>query len=326
MPPAELICIGHGGLMNAEELLSVEELADVDREIGQARRTACAAAPDIIVKFGNDHNSGFSLRLMPPFLIGLRARTLGDFNTSRGSMLIDEPKARALVRYLHHAGIDVATSYDALFDHGMTMALDKLFGGVTAVPVIPVFTNCGGDLRPPLHRSLALGAAIGRFFGDQFPELKVLFVGSGGLSHDPPLPEFDQSPPEVQQRMIDGVEWTETGLLERTKRVVDAGREHGLGKGNLRALNPDWDGQMLSLFAEGDLETIAAQDDAAVIDVGGRGASEIRNWLSAFAALQAYGGGSYSVAHQFYRALPSWIVGFASVHAVVDTRSQREAA
>ena len=324
--PAELICISHGGLMNADELLTPDERASVDKELGRARRTALAAAPDIVVKFGNDHNSGFSLRLMPPFLIGLRARTLGDFETSRAKMLIDEPKARALVRYLHQAGIDVATSYDALFDHGMTMALDKLFGGVDAVPVIPVFTNCGGDLRPPLHRSLALGTAIGSFFREHFPQVKILFLGSGGLSHDPPLPEFDKSAPDVQQRMIDGVEWTETSLLERTKRVVDAGREHGRGEGDLRVLNPDWDGEMLAHFAAGRLEIIAAQDDAEVIDIGGRGASEIRNWISAFAALRAYGGGEYAIDHAFYRALPSWIVGFASVHAVTELPVLREAA
>lgn len=315
---AELICMGHGGLMNVEELLTQEDLDAVNAQIGYAREVATRAAPDLIVKFGNDHNSGFSLRLMPPFLIGLRAKTLGDFDTSRKQFLIDEVKARALVRHLHETGIDVATSYDALFDHGMVMALDKLFGGVDAVPTIPVFTNCGGDLRPPLHRSLALGAAIGTYFAIHLPQMQVMFIGSGGLSHDPPLPEFENSPPDVQQRMIDGVEWTEKSLGERTRRVTEAGREHGRGEGGLRPLNPDWDREMLAHFASGDLESIAQQDDAEVVKVGGRGASEIRNWLAAFAALRAYGGGRYEIDHQFYRPLPSWITGFAIVHAAAS--------
>lgn len=301
--------------MNVEDLLTPDDLAAVNDAIGQARASATSPAPDLVVKFGNDHNSGFSLRLMPPFLIGLRARTLGDFGTSRADLRIDEALGRALVRYLHHAGIDVASSYDAVFDHGITMALDKIFGGVDTVPVIPVFTNCGGDLRPPLHRSLSLGSAIGSYLAARHPELNILFIGSGGLSHDPPLPEFETAPPDVQQRMIDGVEWTDQSLDERTRRVTEAGREHGRGEGGLRPLNPDWDQQMLAKFSSADLESIAAQDDAAVIETGGRGASEIRNWLAAFAALRAYGGGAYIMDHSFYRPLPSWITGFAVVHA-----------
>lgn len=324
--PAELICMSHGGLMNVDELLTTEELNEVNAEIGQARAAAKDAAPDLVIKFGNDHNSGLSLRLMPPFMVGLRARTLGDFNTSCDQILIDEANGRALVGYLHEAGIDVATSYDALFDHGIAMALDKLFDGVRAVPAIPVFTNCGGDLRPPLHRSLSLGTAIGAFFRDQLPDLNVMFVGSGGLSHDPPLPLFEKSPPEVQQRMIDGVEWTEEKLRDRTRWVTESGREHGRGEGDLRPLNPDWDLEMLAHFASGDLESIAKQDDTTVIDLGGRGASEIRNWLAAFAALREYGGGSYQIGHHFYRPLPSWIVGFANVHAVARGKVLQAAA
>jgi len=324
--PAELICMGHGGLMNVAELLGPEDLDAVNRELDQARETALAAAADVVVKFGNDHNSGFSLRLMPPFLVALRARTLGDFGTSQTAMSVDEATGRALVRYLHEAGIDVATSYDALFDHGMTMALDKLFDGVDTVPTIPVYTNCGGDLRPPLHRSLALGTAIGAFFREYRPELKVLFVGSGGLSHDPPLPEFEGAPDDVRQRMIEGIEWTDAGLAERQRRVIEVGREHGRGEGELLALNPEWDHTMLDLFDSLDLETIAAQEDRAVIATAGRGASEIRNWLAAFAALRSYGAGHYRIDHRFYRALPSWIVGFAYVHALPGATAERAAA
>ncbi|WP_219893449.1 3-carboxyethylcatechol 2,3-dioxygenase [Aquisediminimonas profunda] len=323
--PAELICMGHGGLMNVEALLTPDELAAVKDEIGQARAAVHGFVPDLIIQFGNDHNSGFSLKLMPPFLVALRARTLGDFDTSQKVLAIDEVLARQLVRHLHAEGIDVATSYDALFDHGFTMALDKLFGDREHPPVIPVFTNCGGDLRPPLHRSLALGTAIGQFCASQFSHLNVLFVGSGGLSHDPPLPEFEKSSPSVQQRMIEGVEWTDSSLRERTERVTEAGREHGRGEGALRPLNPEWDREMLAYFGTADLEAVAAQDDLEIVEAGGRGASEIRNWLAAFAALRAYGG-HYSVEHEFYRPLPSWITGFAIVHAASKSNEMRTAA
>lgn len=312
---AEAICMGHGGLMNFGELLAPDEECEIRKELALARATTARLRPDIVIKFGNDHNSGFSLRLMPAFLVALRARTLGDFGTTAAPLTVDEPIARALVEHLHASGIDVATSYDALFDHGMVMALDKLFEDSPSVPVVPVFTNCGGDLRPPLGRSLALGQAIGAFFRDHCPQKNVLFLGSGGLSHDPPLPIFTASPPEVQQRMIDGVEWTADSLAVRTANVIEAGREHGHGAGPLQPLNPQWDNWLIERFAEGDLATVAAQSDADVIRLGGRGGSEIRNWIAALAALKAYSGGGYRTAHSYYRALPSWITGFGLIHA-----------
>lgn len=160
--PAQAICMGHGGLMNFHELLSIEEDREVRSEVAYARKQVGEFAPDLVVKFGNDHNSGFSLRLMPAFLVALRASTLGDFGTTAESLAVDETMGRELVASLHEAGVDVATSYDALFDHGIVMALDKLFDEPAQVPVIPVFTNCGGDLRPPLKRSQALGKGRAR--------------------------------------------------------------------------------------------------------------------------------------------------------------------
>lgn len=314
MMPAELIAMSHGGLMNVPALLEADDLNAVELALDRLRIAAQAFAPDVVVQFGNDHNSGFSLALMPPFLIGLRARTLGDFATSQNEVAIDERHGRALVRHLHEAGVDVSTSYRALLDHGFAMAQDKLLGGVGTVPVIPIFTNCGGDLRPPLHRSLALGTAIGRYFAAEHPDLRVLYLASGGLSHDPPLPEFETAPAEVKDRMIEGVEWCDEKLADRTRWVTEAGKEHGLGEGNLRPLNPNWDMEMLDCFERGDADAAARQDDREVIALGGRGGSEIRNWISAFGAFGAHCG-RYVFRQRFYRPLPSWIVGFATVHA-----------
>ncbi|MEY4238047.1 MAG: hypothetical protein RL339_648 [Pseudomonadota bacterium] len=313
--PAQAICMGHGGLMNFHELLSGDEDQEVRSELAYAREQVETYSPDLVVKFGNDHNSGFSLRLMPAFLVALRARTLGDFGTTAQKLAVDETIGRELVTFLHEAGVDVATSYDALFDHGMVMALDKLFEEPAHVPVIPVFTNCGGDLRPPLKRSKELGKVIGAFFRDHHPDLKVLFIGSGGLSHDPPLPIFTTAPVDVQQRMIDGVQWSDETLATRTVNVIAAGKEHGRGEGPLQPLNPTWDNWLLDCFQIGDLEAVVALSDDEVIAQGGRGGSEIRNWIAALSALGEYGRESYAVDHRFYRALPSWITGFGLLHA-----------
>tara|TARA_R110002110_G_scaffold413729_1_gene641545 strand:+ start:24577 stop:25500 length:924 start_codon:yes stop_codon:yes gene_type:complete len=276
--------------------------------------------PELVIKIGDDHASGFALSLMPPFTVGVRAYGVGDFNCSSGPLSTDEAMARELIGYLHEAGVDVSHSYKMPVDHGITQLLEHYFGGVDAIPVIPIVVNCGGDLRPPLSRARALGSAIGRFVRDRLDHLRVLVVGSGGMSHDPPLPVFSDASEEVQQRLIEGTpHWTEEAMAARVERVLDCAREHGRGEGPLQPLDAAWDKHILSLFAARKLEQICAIPDAEIIEKGGRGAAEIRNWITPFAAIDAYSGGNY-VAHQdYYRAIPGWIVGFAMMHAEVTS-------
>lgn len=310
----ELLCTSHSPLINVDGQAPTGPTSRMNDLFRTLASDLAVRPPKFVVQFGNDHNSGMALKLMPPFMVALRARAVGDFDTSQGPMLTDEATGRALVKHLHAAGVDVATSYDAHLDHGFVVALDRLLGGIDAIPVIPIFINCGGDLRPPFERVLALGTAVGEFIRSEHPGDDVLILGSGGLSHDPPLPDFMTSDEAMQQRMIEGTKWTAQSLRERTERVSEMGREHALNGGGLQALNPDWDRMILQHLAEGRLEDIAAMDDADVVRMGGRGASEIRNWLAAFAALRAVCG-SYTAEQLLYEAVPAWIVGFAAMRA-----------
>jgi len=61
-----------------------------------------------------------------------------------------------------------------------------LFGDATARPVIPIFINSVATPLGPLRRARALGAAVGTFLATLGK--RVLVLGSGGLSHDPPVP------------------------------------------------------------------------------------------------------------------------------------------
>jgi 2,3-dihydroxyphenylpropionate 1,2-dioxygenase len=313
--PADLICTSHTPLTNVKGMVSPETEAPVRESLAALRQRTTEFAPDLVVQFGSDHNSGLNLGLMPAFLVAIRAKALGDYYTSKGQITVDEANARALVSHLHSSGVDVATSYDLTVDHGFTWVLDEILGGINEVPVIPIFTNCGGDLRPPFRRSLALGHAVGEFLRDSMPDSRVLILSSGGLSHDPDLPQFLTATPEVQQRMIEGIDWNEEALLLRTERLVGAGKAFERGETKLRALNPDWDREILELLRTGDLEAIGAMEDQEVIREGGRGGAEIRNWLAAFAAIRAYGGGHYDADVVCYRDIPAWIIGFGIMHA-----------
>lgn len=316
--PIQVICSSHAHLMDYQELPVDESIRrEVLANIAKHRQMIADFDPDLVIKIGDDHASGFGLALMPPFTVGIRATAIGDFNCSKGPLSTDEARGRALVTALLDYGIDVSYSYDMAVDHGVVQLLDHYFGGVDKIATIPIVINCGGDIRPPLHRTRALGEGIGRFIKEQLDDLKVTVIGSGGLSHDPPLPVFIESPPDVQQRMIDGPpEWTDEIMAARVKRVVRFAREHADGSDELLPLNRDWDEQVLALMEARDLDALCAMDDKEMIAIAGRGAAEIRNWIAPLACIDAYTDGNYQAIRDYYCDIPAWIVGLGQLHAL----------
>jgi 2,3-dihydroxyphenylpropionate 1,2-dioxygenase len=310
-----VVCSSHAHLMDYPGLVPDDVATEARSAIAVQRERIGRYAPDLVIKIGDDHASGFALGLMPPFTVGIRAFGIGDFKCSAGPLSVDEEKARDLLAFLHAEGVDASHSYRMPVDHGIVQLLDHFFGGIDRIPVIPVVVNCGGDLRPPLRRARALGTAIGRFVRQRLAGKRVLVLGSGGLSHDPPLPVFMSSSPEVQERLIAGTPtWTPEAMSARVHRVLEIAREHGRGEGELQPLDPEWDAMVLGHLEHRDLEALCAIPDEEVVRKGGRGASEIRNWIAAFSALDAYSGGAYAATRDYYRAIPGWVVGFATMH------------
>ena len=96
--------------------------------------------------------------------------------------------AEACAHAVMKSGIDLAVSYCMQVDHGFAQPLEFLLGGLDKVPVLPVFINGVATPLPGFQRTRMLGEAIGRFTSTL--NKRVLFLGSGGLSHQPPVPEL----------------------------------------------------------------------------------------------------------------------------------------
>lgn len=69
-------------------------------------------------------------------------------------------------------------------------------------------------------------------------------------------------------------------------------------------INAEWDQAVLERFATGDLDTLAAWSDEAVLAEAGNGALEIRTWLVAAAAAGESGGQVLA-----YAPMHSWVTG-----------------
>jgi 2,3-dihydroxyphenylpropionate 1,2-dioxygenase len=308
--PVQLICASHSPLMTVE----MEESQQGAQGQFFQEMKSCAAAlntfdPDLVVVFGPDHFNGFFYELMPAFCIGSAAEGTKDWHLDGGKLDVPRELAVESVRYLQSRDFDVALSHAMKVDHGITIPLYKLTGGLDCYPVLPVFINCAADPRPSFRRVRAFGEALGDFLAEQ--DMKITVVGSGGLSHDPPTPRIDHAEPGKTPRLIDRVTPTQADLDAREGRVIQAAKD--LVNGGGRCLPPDeqWDRDFLTRFVDGRLETFDAMSDAEIDRVAGFGAHEVRTWVAAAAAVQRMGQTRPEL--RYYHLVPEWITGMGIV-------------
>ncbi|OBK78551.1 3-carboxyethylcatechol 2,3-dioxygenase [Mycobacterium sp. 1164985.4] len=293
---------------------SRELLDDIETAISGARRFVSEYDPELVVIFSPDHYNGFFYRTMPPFCIGTAAQGVGDYGSHSGPLNVPEDIATDCARAVLESGIDVAISASMDVDHGTVQPLQNLFGDVTAVPVIPVFINSVATPLGPVRRVRALGAALGTFLATL--DKRVLVVGSGGLSHDPPVPTLATAPPAALDRIVHGVAMTPEQRQARQTAVMDAAQAFAHGDSPLQPLNPDWDAAFLELIDNNRLAEVDGWSNDWIEREAGHSAHEVRTWIAAFAALAAHG--PYRTEQRFYRAVPELIAGFAVRTAVLD--------
>lgn len=290
---------------------SPEVLERVDAAVSDARAFVRDFAPDLVVLFAPDHYNGFFYKEMPPFCLGTEAHAVGDFGSSSGPLSVDAQAARLLAQGVLDRGVDLTVSARMTVDHGFAQPLEVLFDGIDRVPVVPVFVNGVATPLGPVSRIRALGDALGRAAAEL--DRRVLFVGSGGLSHDPPVPVLEGAPPRVADALIEGRPPTPEQRARGEERVVRAGRDYAAGATGMIPINPGWDNALLDLLERGDLAEFDSWTVEWMGEQGGGSAHEVRTWIAAFAALAA--AGPYEMTARFYEAVPEWIAGFAVASA-----------
>ncbi|MEU6729351.1 3-carboxyethylcatechol 2,3-dioxygenase [Nonomuraea wenchangensis] len=289
-------------------------IAAVDAAVDSARAFVRAFDPELVVLYAPDHYNGFFYKEMPPFCLATEANAVGDFGSAAGPLSVDTEAARAIARGVLDRGVDLTISARMTVDHGFVQPLEVLFGGIDRVPVVPVFVNGVATPLGPVSRIRALGTAIGEAAAEL--DRRVLFLGSGGLSHDPPVPVLDGAPPRVADALIEGHPPTPEQRLRGEQRVIQAGRDYAAGSTAMIPINPEWDNLVLDTLAGGRLEDVDGWSVEWMGAEGGGSAHEVRTWIAAFASLAATG--KYRMISRFYQAIPEWIAGFAVATATPE--------
>ncbi|MCS3417677.1 2,3-dihydroxyphenylpropionate 1,2-dioxygenase [Pseudomonas sp. BIGb0450] len=306
-----LQCLSHTPLVGYVDP-APEVLAEVEDMISEARARIARFDPELIVLLGPDHYNGFFYDVMPAFCIGVAAHSIGDFGTPAGPLDVPKALAENCAGALLDAGIDIAVSYRMQVDHAFAQPLESLLGGLQACPVIPVFINSVAVPLPRFKRARLLGEALGQWA--RTLNKRVLFLASGGLSHQPPVPELAH----VDATMADYLMGSGRNLSAderdaRQKRVIQAAHHFIEDQNCLHPLNPTWDQQFLDTLEQGCLSNLDALGNDELSALAGKSTHEVKTWVCAFAALSAFG--PYECEGRYYRPIPEWIAGFAGLGA-----------
>ena len=141
------------------------------------------------VVFYNDHGLNFFLDKMPTFAVGAAKEYKHEdegWGIGFPHPFAGEPDLSwHIIERLVENEFDVTTCQEMLVDHAFTIPLSLLWPGDRSPPVrtVPIMVNTVQHPLPSPARCYKFGQAVGRAIESYNKDLKVLVMGTGGLSH-----------------------------------------------------------------------------------------------------------------------------------------------
>jgi 2,3-dihydroxyphenylpropionate 1,2-dioxygenase len=313
------VCLSHAPLIDypTRHPDAVAAKARLETALDSVRKWVAEFAPTRIVVFAPDHITGLHMDVMPQFCVMGAATAIDDFGGIPGRIPASKETAFALVDAAAASGVDLALSMDGRVDHGVTQPLKFLFGAIpNGIEIIPILMNCHQRPITFAGRSAALGSAIGAYFHAQ--PGRTLFIGSGGLSHDPQFPQYDDKNPVAAAMALKGrrmgrmMNWIFLKIVRHV--TIRFGKQFRAGIKGVTPLNPDWDKALLAQLTAGTLEPLHGWTFDSILPEGGTGGQEMRTWLAALSAQKA-ASEAYQAALDFYAPVPEWGIGCGVMRA-----------
>jgi 2,3-dihydroxyphenylpropionate 1,2-dioxygenase len=294
----------HSTLMNThfdevEDRAAAEGFRDA---LAAARQRVVDARPDAIVVIGSNHFRGLYLDLLPTITLGVgECVASGESGTPKGPLPVERDLARHLHVQLVRADFDLAFSLRLQVDHGVTHALQYLAPSLD-VPIVPVVMNMFAPPLLSLRRAARFGQALREAIEGDGRDLRVAVLGSGGLSHKLPWPDW-KAPHSEDDRFL-----VEAWLNGREHWERFDGRRRAIIRAAKAGINPDFDERFLAALGGKGLDGLLDLTEDEVGVEAGNGAQEIRSWI---ATATACGDASADVLG--YWPIPEWLTGMGVV-------------
>jgi len=144
--------------------------------------------PDVAVVFYNDHGLNFFLDRLPTFAVGAASEYKNQdegwgIPVSR-SIAGDPALSWHIINNLVADEFDITMCQEMLVDHAVTIPMTLMWPGEKwTVRIVPISINTVQHPLPSVKRCLNLGRSVGRAVQSYPQELRVMIVGTGGLSH-----------------------------------------------------------------------------------------------------------------------------------------------
>jgi protocatechuate 4,5-dioxygenase beta chain len=154
-----------------------------------ARAWLAKAKPDVAVIFYQDHGLNFFLDKMPTFAVGA-APEYRNADEGWGIPTVkpfrgDPALSWHIIETLVADEFDVTTCQEMLVDHALTLPMALMWpgGGDWPVRIVPIAMNHVQHPLPSPRRAYGLGKSVGRALESWTGDVRVLVMGTGGLSH-----------------------------------------------------------------------------------------------------------------------------------------------
>jgi 2,3-dihydroxyphenylpropionate 1,2-dioxygenase len=269
------------------------------------------AKPDLIIAFLDDHFDIHFRGLMPAISVGVASEHIGPGPEYYELLKMDETRtydgepelAEELLKNLVSNNFDAARTGKSEFGNNLAVPAELIFPD-TNIPLIPVFINV---FTPPIisaRRAYDLGRQVREAVEGW--DRSVLFLGTGGLSHWPPVWYAEKENDPFLERMGRYQELGRDALeIDPTLRADVGPYEIQMAQrlGD-KVVNPEWDQAFLRLVREGDVEGLTSLTYDEIEEGGGHGGHEVLNWIAVAGSMNG------APAEQLvYAPTPEWICG-----------------
>jgi protocatechuate 4,5-dioxygenase beta chain len=154
-----------------------------------ARAWLNAVRPDVAVVIYNDHGLNFFLDKMPTFAVGAAAEYRND-DEGWGIPVLPPFKGSPelswhIIEQLVRDEFDITTCQEMKVDHGFCVPIQLLWPDYTkaGIRTVPISMNTVQHPIPTPARCYKFGKALGRAIESYPEDIKVVILGTGGLSH-----------------------------------------------------------------------------------------------------------------------------------------------
>jgi 2,3-dihydroxyphenylpropionate 1,2-dioxygenase len=308
------VMASHSTLMNTH----FDEVANQDAAVGyrtalqECRRHLERLEADAVVVIGSNHFRGFFLDLLPAFSIGVgEVIGAGEAGTPAGPLPTNTGLARHILETEASAGVELAFSMRMTIDHGITHAVQHIVP--SGVPIIPIVINVFAPPLPSVRRSAELGRVLGDAIASWPGNGRVAVIGSGGLSHNLPWPDWRDPKTEEDRFLVEA--WLNGRDDWRTYEV----KKRSIIRSATASISPAFDRDFLTCVVKED-GLLMANKFADLDARAGNGGAELRNWIATKSALP---GSQVEVLG--YWPIDEWLTGMGAATLTSETVArQRE--